>query len=170
MRNGKSVIAAAIFHIAINMSAKFLNMMQNTKSILDVGTTRTAKCCKIKGNTMKTGSCLCGGVTYELTEPLRDSVACHCGQCRKISGHYWSATQVPDDRLHITKDATLQWYQSSPKARRGFCNTCGASLFWQMQGEGSTSIGSGTIDGDTGVKTTRHIFVGDKGDYYPVEE
>ncbi len=43
-----------------------------------------------------TGSCLCGAVTYEVRGDLRPSVACHCSQCRKTSGHYWSATQVDD--------------------------------------------------------------------------
>ena len=122
---------------------------------------------------MITGSCLCGGVTYEVDEPLRDSVACHCSQCRKTSGHYWSATQVPDERLRITRDETLQWYQSSEIARRGFCNRCGSSLFWQKFGEGCTSIGSGTLDGKTGdgktgIITQKHIFVEDKGDYYAI--
>ena len=115
---------------------------------------------------MKTGSCLCGGVTYELTEPLRNSVACHCNQCRKSSGHYWSATQVPNDRFNLTRDDTLQWFQSSPTARRGFCSTCGSSLFWQKDGEGATSVATGTIDGATGITTDKHIFVEDKGDYY----
>ena len=115
---------------------------------------------------MKTGSCLCGGVTYELDEPLRDSVACHCSQCRKTSGHYWSATQVPNARFRITRDETLQWYRSSQDARRGFCNRCGASLFWQQDRQAATSVGSGTIDGATGIGTARHIFVDDRGDYY----
>jgi len=117
---------------------------------------------------MKSGSCLCGGVTYKLTEPLRSSVACHCTQCRKTSGHYWSATNVPNDRFKITKDDTLAWYQSSPTARRGFCTTCGSSLFWQIDGEDATSVGSGTIDGATGIDTAKHIFSDDKGDYYEI--
>ena len=115
---------------------------------------------------MITGSCLCGGVTYELDEPLRESVACHCTQCRKTSGHYWSATQVPNDRIRITRDETLAWYRSSTTARRGFCNRCGASLFWLQDGENATSVGSGTIDGTTGIGTAMHIFTADKGDYY----
>ncbi len=118
---------------------------------------------------MKTGSCLCGGVAFELDEPLRDSIACHCTQCRKTSGHYWSATQVPNDRFRLTRDDTLTWFQSSPQARRGFCNRCGASLFWQRSGEDAISIGSGTLDVPTGITTERHIFVEDKGDYYPLD-
>lgn len=115
---------------------------------------------------MKSGSCLCGGVTYELDEPLRNSVACHCNQCRKTSGHYWSATNVRNQQFRLTKDGTLRWYQSSDQARRGFCGTCGASLFWQTDGEDATSVASGSLDGVTGITTDRHIFTDDKGDYY----
>ena len=43
-----------------------------------------------------TGSCECGAVVFELSGKLRDVVACHCGQCRKTSGHYWAATSGAD--------------------------------------------------------------------------
>ncbi len=119
---------------------------------------------------MQTGSCLCGSVTYALEGPLRPSVGCHCRQCRKTSGHYWSATQVPTDRLHITNDAGLTWFRSSDTAQRAFCNRCGSSMFWTMDSEDTTSIATGTLDGDTGLTTSKHIFVEDKGDYYDIED
>jgi hypothetical protein len=116
------------------------------------------------------GSCECGAVTYELDGPLRPSVACHCTQCRKTTGHYWSATQVPNDRFRVTRDDGLKWFRSSDVARRGFCTGCGASLFWQHDEEDATSVGSGTLDGATGIKTAKHIYVADKGDYYEIED
>lgn len=119
---------------------------------------------------MKAGSCLCGAVAFEITGELRPSVACHCTQCRKTSGHYWSATQVPDGQLNLTKDEGLTWYKSSKSARRGFCGHCGSALFWQMDGEGATSIGTGTLDGETGLQTAKHIYVKDKGDYYEISD
>ena len=119
---------------------------------------------------MKTGSCLCGAVTYKLEGALRPSVACHCTQCRKTSGHYWSATQVSNANFHVTNDDGLKWVRSSDTARRGFCTECGASMFWQMDGEGTTSIATGTLDGPTGLQTDKHIFVKDKGDYYDIED
>ncbi|SLN68528.1 Glutathione-dependent formaldehyde-activating enzyme [Pseudoruegeria aquimaris] len=119
--------------------------------------------------TKYTGSCLCGAVTYEVEGPLRPSVACHCSQCRRTSGHYWSATQVPDARLTLTRDDGLRWFRSSGTAERGFCGTCGASLFWRKDGEGMTSIGSGTLDAPDGLTTARHIHVSDKACYYEIE-
>ena len=119
---------------------------------------------------MQKGSCLCGAVTYEATGELRPSVACHCTQCRKTSGHYWSATQVPSENLNITKSDGLKWFRSSNTARRAFCSHCGSSLFWEMDGEGATSIATGTMDGPTGLRTDKHIFVADKGDYYDISD
>ncbi|MEP2640837.1 GFA family protein [Roseobacter sp.] len=120
---------------------------------------------------MQTGSCLCGGVTYTLSGVLRNSVACHCEQCRKTSGHYVSATQVGPEQLAITNDTTLTWYQSSPGASRGFCNRCGSSLFWRhVDDNGAVSVMSGTLDGVTGITTEKHIFVADKGDYYDIAD
>jgi len=120
---------------------------------------------------MKTGSCLCGAVTYELHGKLRASVACHCIQCRKTSGHFVSATQVGPAALIITSDETLTWFQSSEKAERGFCRRCGASLFWRHQDdEGRVSVMSGTIDGETEIETWGHIYVADKGDYYDLKD
>ncbi len=120
---------------------------------------------------MVMGSCLCGDVTFELGGKLRNSVACHCVQCRKTSGHYVSATQVDPGQLNITKDSGLTWYQSSPDARRGFCGTCGSSLFWQHAADnGKTSVMSGTLDGPTGLSTEVHIFTALKGDYYEIAD
>ncbi len=119
---------------------------------------------------MQKGSCECGAVQYELSGELRQVVSCHCSQCRKTSGHFWAATNVPNDALKITKDAGLKWFRSSDVARRGFCTECGSSLFYQFDGKGNTAIGAGTLDGATGLETIRHIFTGSKGDYYDITD
>ncbi len=117
---------------------------------------------------MKSGSCLCGAVTYRIDGPLRPVVACHCKQCRKTSGHYVAATSAARDDMTI--NGPVQWYHSSPKARRGFCGTCGSNLFWESHDSTHTSIFSGTLDGDTGLEIIGHIYVADKGDYYALDD
>jgi hypothetical protein len=119
---------------------------------------------------MKTGSCVCGGVTYKIAGEIQKTIACHCTQCRKLSGHYWSATQVPVENLTITRIDGLKWFQSSENAKRGFCKECGSSLFWEWTGNDTICIGTGTLDGVTGLTTDMHIFVGDKGDYYEIAD
>ena len=111
-----------------------------------------------------TGSCLCGAIRFTAHGKAAKPAACHCGQCRKTSGHIWASSHVPDDQLEISGDVT--WYQSSDKARRGFCSTCGASMFWKHDDDDHISFALGTVDGPTGLTLTRQIFTEDKGDYY----
>ena len=113
------------------------------------------------------GSCLCGQVRYEVNGPLRPVIGCHCAQCRKTSGHYVAATSADRDDVTITGD--VAWYVSSDTARRGFCATCGSSLFWDGPGT-HLSIMAGTLDGPTGVRLSGHIFAADKGDYYDLND
>ena len=120
---------------------------------------------------MVTGSCLCGAVQFELQGTLRPSVACHCVQCRKSSGHHVSTTQVDGHQLQIKSDETLIWYASSAKAARGFCRCCGSSLFWKHEDDGgAVSVMSGTLDAPTGLTTSKHIFNAYKGDYYEIAD
>ena len=116
---------------------------------------------------MMQGSCLCGGVHYELQGDLRNSVACHCVQCRKTSGHFVAATSAA--RGDVTVRGEVRWYHASDTARRGFCGTCGSSLFWDGPGE-NLSIHAGTLDGETGLALIGHIYCADKGDYYQISD
>jgi len=116
-----------------------------------------------------TGSCLCGEVAYEITGPMRDVVACHCIQCRKTTGHFMAATNVAHENFKLTNETGLKWYRASDFANRGFCNKCGATLFWQRDGDSNISITAGTLDGDTGLKIDKHIFCDFAGDYYDID-
>lgn len=124
----------------------------------------------------KTGGCLCGAVRFELAEAPTSYGACHCGMCRKFSGGIELGTMVMADGLTWLSDDTLATYRSSDWAERGFCRTCGSSLFWrlvapgEMQGMLSLSVGAlDDMDGmsfDTEVyidaKPDSHAFAGDR--------
>lgn len=117
-----------------------------------------------------TGACLCGGVKFEVRGPLRDVIICHCGQCRRIHGHAAAFTSADRCDVVFREDAKLKWYASSERARRGFCGECGASLFWEPLGEGRLAIAAGALDAPTGLKTVRHVFADDAGDYYQIAD
>jgi hypothetical protein len=117
---------------------------------------------------MKTGSCLCGAVQYEVHGPLRNVIACHCVQCRKQTGTYMSATAAKDEDLKVTDARGLKWYRSSETARRGFCGECGSVLFWKGDGRDYTAIAAGSLNGATGLTLDGHIFCASAGDYYVI--
>lgn len=119
---------------------------------------------------MHKGSCLCGAVQFEVTGDLPEPDACHCSICRKHSGHYYAGTDVKKDALCITGEENVTWYQSSPKVRRGFCATCGSSLFFDPPHRDWIGVAMGAFDSPTDTKLAIHIFVADKGDYYDIAD
>jgi len=117
---------------------------------------------------MLKGSCLCGGVTFEVNGELPSPNACHCSQCRKTSGHYWASADVPRPNLELRASEHLRWFRSSEKVRRGFCSRCGSSLFWDPIEHETIAVAMGSLDGTTEAKLRLHIHVADKGDYYEI--
>jgi hypothetical protein len=115
-----------------------------------------------------TGGCLCGAVRYQVNGKLRDVLECHCSMCRRTHGHIGAYSAVPKADLEMTDSTGLRWYRSSDKARRGFCGTCGSSLFWDPAEKGYIAVAAGTLDAPTGLKTILQIHTADAGDYYTI--
>ena len=118
----------------------------------------------------RTGSCHCGAVSFAVEGLVRDVIYCHCGQCRKQSGHFVAAAACGDDQLSVSGAENLTWYAASETARRGFCKSCGAHLFWKANGSDATSIMAGSFDKPSGLYASHHIHVEDKGDYYEIAD
>ncbi|WP_343562386.1 GFA family protein [Kiloniella sp. b19] len=120
---------------------------------------------------MLKGRCDCGRVSFELDEARKAITVCHCGQCRRTSGHLWASTHAASyDDLRFLNDEGLSWYASSDFAKRGFCRFCGSSLFYRMNDEKGVGIAAGCLDIPTAMHTAKHIFVKDKGDYYEITD
>lgn len=117
---------------------------------------------------MHKGSCLCGAVSFVVSGPLPEASCCHCTKCRKATGHFEAGIDVAKADLVITGGENVRWFFSSEKVRRGFCGTCGSPLFFDPPEADWIGLMLGAFDGDTGVRIAKHIFVGDKGDYYAI--
>ena len=118
---------------------------------------------------MYKGSCLCGAVTFTVNGPVPEPDGCHCTRCRKFSGHFFVSSDVPRAAVTIQGSENLTWFRST-KARRGFCSTCGSSLFWDPFERDWIGIAMGAFDGPTDTKLGKHIFVANKGDYYEIAD
>jgi len=109
------------------------------------------------------GGCNCGGVRYEVHGKLRDVIACHCIQCRRQSGHFVTATATRRPNFKLVKGDSLRWYVAVPGYRRGFCNNCGSTLFFEEDGGERVSIATGSLDEPQGLKIGAHIFASEAG-------
>ena len=116
------------------------------------------------------GGCLCGNVRYLVKGPLRPVIACYCGQCQKTTGNFVAATAAHRDNFQLTGSEALSWFQSSGRARRGFCAKCGSNLFWDCADKDQISIMAGTIDGPHGLETALHIHTASMSAFHSLPE
>lgn len=116
---------------------------------------------------VRRGSCLCGAVRYETGAAFGPATACHCTQCRKITGSFSIA--APVRAADLTIRGALRWYASSRQARRGFCPDCGSYLLWD-EGDGLIWVALGSVDGASGTRLANHIFCAYKGDEYDLTD
>jgi hypothetical protein len=110
-----------------------------------------------------TGRCLCGEIEYAVNgAPVTPSL-CHCTQCRLSAGASPVAwVSFPRASFEI-RSGQPRWYQSSPPARRGFCGSCGASLFFETDEEPDlVDITTATLDRVDEIAPTNHIWVDSK--------
>ena len=87
----------------------------------------------------------------------------------KTHGNYAAYTATPEKDIQFIKKRTLKWFKSSKKAKRGFCNKCGGSMFFKFLGSDNISIAAGMFKNPTKLKTTMNIFIEGKLDYYKLD-
>ena len=122
----------------------------------------------MKRGSMKihSGSCLCKGVHFKIEGELRPVLYCHCSQCLKTHGHFSAYTAAGKEKIEWLNQESLCWFDSSERARRGFCGNCGASLFYELKNGERLSISAGCIDRPTGLHAAGHIYLENHSDYY----
>jgi len=109
-----------------------------------------------------TGGCLCGGVRFEVTEPLRDAGYCHCTRCQRRTGTASSVSGgvVPGSLRVLSGEELITDYRPPDGFVKVFCRVCGSAL-WSRHPENPEviAIRLGTFDGDPGVRPSWRQFV-----------
>jgi hypothetical protein len=121
---------------------------------------------------MVKGSCLCGGVQYEIDGEMQLMANCHCSMCRKHHGApFVSFVGVNGSDFHWVKgEDLLVSYQSSPTNARAFCRVCGSSLPNPGPAGEIFYLPAGTLDDDPGARPAGHIFVGSKAPWVEISD
>lgn len=121
----------------------------------------------------QTGSCLCGGIQYEINGPLTDALNCHCSMCRKFhASAFRTRSQVQSSDWHTIKGQELiKFYESSPGEHKGFCSNCSSSLYTKSDANPEIYCFSlGTLDTNPGVKAGRHVLVDSKAFWFEITD
>ena len=122
---------------------------------------------------MYTGSCLCGGIRFQIKSELAPIELCHCQQCRKAQGVAF-ATNSPissDAFTLVSGDALLAEYESSPGKKRAFCRRCSSPIYsLRMSVPGVLRVRVGLIDGPLAVRPVAHAYVASRCNWWPIND
>jgi hypothetical protein len=108
------------------------------------------------------GSCLCGGVKYELLGDFQSFFLCHCSRCQKDTGSAHAANL-------FAKASTLTWLQGESDVQnyqhpnsmhaKSFCQKCGSALPTIAESINSIVVPAGSLDSLISIEPTAQIFV-----------
>ena len=118
------------------------------------------------------GSCLCGGVRYELEGVPQLINHCHCSMCRKVHGAAFGSFLHADGGgfRWTSGEPNVQRYESSPGNVRAFCRVCGSNMP-VLEGDGAhVIIPAGTLDDDPGVRPIVHIHTAFKAPWFDITD
>jgi hypothetical protein len=118
-----------------------------------------------------TGSCLCGGVTFEVDGPIVGIGQCHCSLCRKVSG-------TASNAVFIVGNRRFRWTQGESSKRRYVlrndwgptrCTTCGSPLPESHDGK-RYWVPAGLMDAPLNTTVQMHIHVASKADWETIHD
>jgi hypothetical protein len=126
-----------------------------------------------RDNSVLRGSCLCGGIRYQVTGPLTNPLNCHCSMCRKAHGAAFrsrAGVRAADFRW-LSGEELLTWYESSPGNHRGFCCQCGSPMLSRFDFKRSVyGLPLGALDDDPNIKPGMHVFVANKAPWHDITD
>jgi len=120
------------------------------------------------------GSCLCGEVTYQVTEPFKMAFNCHCSRCRRgrAAAHASNGFVSYDGLEFLSGEDKLKTYKM-PEAKfftQAFCEVCSSLMPRKDPDRKISVIPLGCLDDDPEIKPAGHIFVGDKAGWHEITD
>ena len=126
---------------------------------------------------MVKGSCLCGGVAFEVDGRLSPMQYCHATRCRKATGAAFAAELAANasDLRWIRGENLVTVYEAPllrepPLYRRAFCRVCGSPLPVAVEGTNFVVLQAGVLDGDLETRPFCHIFVSQNASWHTITD
>ena len=117
------------------------------------------------------GSCLCGDVAYEYSEPQR-AFNCYCSRCQRgRSAAHTTNVFVNTDNFRWLRGESLVTDYKVPEARffgTAFCSRCGGEAPRISRERGVAVIPAGALDTEPGIMPEASIFVGSKASWIEI--
>src|ERR1043166_6928167 len=102
-----------------------------------------------------TGTCLCGGVEYEVQDP-QSLGYCHCTRCQRWTGSSLAGVVVAKEDFRFTKGEDMGERYESEVAPRIFCGIGGSSVSDAL---GDNYFGAAGLMRELALKPSFHLQV-----------
>ena len=120
-----------------------------------------------------TGGCLCGGVRFEVAEPLVSAGYCHCTRCQRRTGTSSSASAriAPRSMRVLSGEDLIRSYRPEDGFAKAFCSECGSALWSQSPHDPDViAVRMGTFDGDPGIRPSSRAYVAYAAAWEPIPD
>ncbi len=112
---------------------------------------------------MGEGGCHCGEIRFKTDTDPTWVGACHCIDCRKLSGAPYTVWAGYDASALIFLQGIPKKYQSSAKVERSFCETCSSPVTYSYVDSADTVfMPVGAFDNPDNFQLEKHIWVSQK--------
>ena len=123
----------------------------------------------------KTGSCLCGVVSYSFNESSVISAHhCHCKDCQKSTGSGKATiVMIPENALQMKGEIKIYTVTGTDGSHvtRGFCESCGSPLISYIEEmQGIRLIKAGSLDDSSWLKIDSNFWSSTAREWSPVDE
>lgn len=116
------------------------------------------------------GSCLCGAVRFEVSQPFTAFRYCHCSRCQKASGSAHAANAfVPENQFRWLAGESMIKRFDLPGAQRfsvWFCPQCGSRVPHKVRSRSDMLIPAGLLDQAPAQRPDSSIFWGSRASWY----
>lgn len=116
------------------------------------------------------GKCLCGSVEFEVLDPPRGLLQCHCSLCRKQSGAASNAAFIvlSDQLLWHAGQHLISSYVKPSGFRSDFCSRCGSPVPNPLRSTSYVWVPAGLLEEPSSFAITMHLFIGSKASWEPM--
>ena len=128
----------------------------------------------MKNNQSLTGGCICGQVKYQITDKPLFTQACHCKDCKVLTGSsYVVNSSILENTLIIEGEVSSTELKagSGASCKTYFCAKCGTYVYADYDSAvGRLTVRTKTLDNPEKFPPQVHIFTKDKDPWLNLSE
>ncbi|WP_324752056.1 GFA family protein [Roseovarius sp. Pro17] len=111
------------------------------------------------------GSCLCGGVAFEVTNAFDKLFFCSCDQCRQITGSAFASNlfAAAESFVWLSGADDIVTYQVPGRdISKSFCRICGCGVPWPSSDGSKMVVPAGSLSREPDFAERVRIFVSEQ--------